>query len=54
MNNVMVDIETTGTAHHSAIASAAVSVFNPLTGEICAEEYIKFRWKEDCEICGEK
>ncbi|MCH5440414.1 3'-5' exoribonuclease [Salmonella enterica subsp. enterica serovar Muenchen] len=54
MNNVMVDIETTGTAHHSAITSAAASVFNPLTGEICAEKYIKFRWKEDCKVCGGK
>ncbi|EAO5288861.1 3'-5' exoribonuclease [Salmonella enterica] len=54
MNNVMVDIETTGTAHHSAITSAAASVFNPLTGEICAEKYIKFKWKEDCKICGGK
>lgn len=54
MNNVMIDIETTGTGHHSAIVSAAAAVFNPLTGEIFAEEYIKFRWKEDCEICGGK
>ncbi|ECE6544849.1 3'-5' exoribonuclease, partial [Salmonella enterica] len=42
MNNVMIDIETTGTGHHSAIASAAAAVFNPLTGEIFAEEYVKF------------
>ncbi|HGG3148412.1 TPA: 3'-5' exoribonuclease, partial [Salmonella enterica subsp. salamae] len=43
---VMIDIETTGTGHHSAIASAAAAVFNPLTGEIFAEEYVKFNWKE--------
>lgn len=54
MNNVMIDIETTGTAHHSAIVSAAAAVFNPLTGEIFAEEYVKFNWKEDCKICGGK
>ncbi|MGG5930070.1 3'-5' exonuclease, partial [Salmonella enterica] len=54
MNNVMIDIETTGTGHHSAIASAAAAVFNPLTGEIFAEEYVKFNWKEDCRICGGK
>lgn len=54
MNNVMIDIETTGTAHHSAITSAAAAVFNPLTGEILAEEYVKFNWKEDCRICGGK
>ncbi|HCM1914623.1 TPA: 3'-5' exoribonuclease [Salmonella enterica subsp. salamae serovar 28:r:e,n,z15] len=54
MNNVMIDIETTGTGHHSAIVSADAAVFNVLTGEVFAEEYIKFRWKEDCEICGGK
>ncbi len=54
MNNVMIDIETTGTGHHSAIVSAAAAVFNPFTGEIVAEEYVKFNWKEDCRICGGK
>ncbi|EIX3164381.1 3'-5' exoribonuclease [Salmonella enterica] len=54
MNNAMVDIETTGTAHHSAIISAAISVFDLLTGKIKAEKYIKFKWKEDCKVCGGK
>lgn len=54
MNHVMIDIETTGTGHHSAIVSAAAAVFNLLTGEIFAEEYVKFNWKEDCKICGGK
>lgn len=34
MNNVMIDIETTGTAHHSAIVSYGAAVFEPLTGSI--------------------
>ncbi|ECL8477689.1 3'-5' exoribonuclease [Salmonella enterica] len=54
MNNVMIDIETTGTQHHSAIVSVAIAIFNLLTGEIFAEEYIRIRWKEDCKICGGK
>ncbi|EID9360706.1 hypothetical protein LCK34_005178, partial [Salmonella enterica] len=49
-SNVMIDIETTGTQHHSAIVSVAVAIFNLLTGEILAEEYVKFNWKEDCRI----
>lgn len=54
MNNVMIDIETTGTGHHSALISIAAAVFNLLTGEIYAEEYIRINWKEDCEVCGGK
>ncbi|EBC2122183.1 3'-5' exoribonuclease [Salmonella enterica] len=54
MNNVMIDIETMGTQHHSAIVSVAIAIFNLLTGEIFAEEYIRIRWKEDCKICGGK
>lgn len=54
MNNAMIDIETTGTAHHSAIISVAISVFDLLTGKTRAEKYIKFKWKEDCKVCGGK
>ncbi|EGF2478067.1 3'-5' exoribonuclease [Salmonella enterica] len=53
-SNVMIDIETTGTQHHSAIVSVAVAIFDLLTGKIFAEEYIRIRWKEDCKICGGK
>ncbi|EDC2355085.1 3'-5' exoribonuclease [Salmonella enterica] len=52
MNNVMIDIETLGTGHHAAIASVAAAIFDSLTGEIAAEEYIRVDWKEDCEIYG--
>ncbi|EEG3099188.1 3'-5' exoribonuclease [Salmonella enterica] len=54
MNNVMVDTETTGTAHHSAIVSYGAAVFDPLTGKIVAELYTRADWKEDCKICGGK
>lgn len=54
MNNVMIDIETTGTAHHSAIVSYGAAVFEPLTGSIVAELYIRADWNEDCKICGGK
>ncbi|HFZ9214419.1 TPA: 3'-5' exonuclease [Salmonella enterica subsp. diarizonae serovar 61:r:-] len=50
----MIDIETTGTGHHSALISIAAAVFNLLTGEIYEEEYIRINWKEDCESCGGK
>ncbi|ELC8786530.1 3'-5' exoribonuclease [Salmonella enterica] len=50
----MIDIETTGTGHHSALISIAAAVFNLLTGGIYAEEYIRINWKEDCEVCGGK
>ncbi|EDW6355799.1 3'-5' exoribonuclease [Salmonella enterica subsp. enterica] len=48
MSNVMIDIETAGTGHHSAIISYGVAVFDLLTGKIIAEEYIRADWKEDC------
>ncbi|EEJ7180303.1 3'-5' exoribonuclease [Salmonella enterica subsp. enterica] len=54
MSNVMIDIETAGTGHHSAIISYGVAVFDLLTGKIIAEEYIRADWKEDCKICGGK
>ncbi|EAN8329668.1 3'-5' exoribonuclease [Salmonella enterica] len=54
MNNVMIDTETAGTGHHSAIISYGVAVFDLLTGKIIAEEYIRADWKEDCMFCGGK
>ncbi|EAA9053093.1 3'-5' exoribonuclease [Salmonella enterica] len=54
MSNVMIDIETAGTGHHSAIISYGVAVFDLLTGKIIAEEYIRADWKEDCMFCGGK
>lgn len=54
MNNVMTDIETTGTGHHSAITNIAAAVFDLMTGKIIAEYYARVDWKEDCELCGGK
>lgn len=34
MSNVMIDIETAGTRHHSAIISYGVAVFDLLTGKL--------------------